>query len=707
MGLHHEFRPASFEEFVGNKAGISVLKSQLAKEPGQRSQAYLFHGPAGTGKTSFARLYRDLLECSESAWYEYNSSNTRGIDTIRELDTQSRYMPIEGTVKCYLLDECFSPDTLVNTPDGRKRIDEVSPGDKVYNLNGVDEVVNVFKNMVTLDRVVRVNFTDGSHVVCSEDHEFYQAGKWIKAKDLTGEHLLSYVSERMSNTHSPKELKNEHDENVPVLQSRVHGVQVESEVLLQKPCREVQTGELAESRESMQVLRNSISGTPQRSDVLQPEMCSKVEEQRSGYTEEDVQSADSESNFRRSEEVCTNRSREGTCEEIIGEDEKEQSRKGSEDPRKDKRNEAYKRHSECVGWGTRGERETNAGIAENACGGIGMDSGTPNPNCQSCREREEEGVLCKACVTDMLQSGHCEPRIADSNRGGRELTQDSLADTTRQEEGLCSSVVGVESVTFFCRGSNDESFRGVIGDKECSQGYVILYDLEIKENHSYIAGGVMVHNCHSLTKAAQEALLKLLEDSPPNTYFFLATTDPQKLTKALKSRCTLVATESPSPREMTEHLNWILDELGISEEEEDKKDFQPVLKAIVESADGSVRDAVKILDSVWEMESFEDMLNAAHTGIPQDEDPNQIVKILIDNKTKGAAKWKALTPILKTVDNNMAEGIRLRILGYLSAVVLNSGSTTIGGIMECFTENYYDSGKAGLILSCLQAVHSA
>lgn len=42
-----------------------------------------------------------------------------------------------------------------------------------------------------------------------------------------------------------------------------------------------------------------------------------------------------------------------------------------------------------------------------------------------------------------------------------------------------------------------------------------LYDIEVKDNHNYIAGGVVAHNCHQLLKPAQEALLKKCEDTPP------------------------------------------------------------------------------------------------------------------------------------------------------------------------------------------------
>ena len=56
---------------------------------------------------------------------------------------------------------------------------------------------------------------------------------------------------------------------------------------------------------------------------------------------------------------------------------------------------------------------------------------------------------------------------------------------------------------------------------------------------------------HQITSAGQNALLKALEDTPEHCYFFLCTTDPQKLIAPLKTRCSIINVKPLTNEEMT------------------------------------------------------------------------------------------------------------------------------------------------------------
>ena len=76
--LVEKYRPTKLENYVGNDQIKKVIKQYLDQND---IQNFLFYGPAGTGKTTLAKLIIKNLDCS----YLYiNSSDERGIDTIRE-----------------------------------------------------------------------------------------------------------------------------------------------------------------------------------------------------------------------------------------------------------------------------------------------------------------------------------------------------------------------------------------------------------------------------------------------------------------------------------------------------------------------------------------------------------------------------------------------------------------------------------------------
>lgn len=116
MPIITDHRPQSFDEVIGNKELVSILRSMVEGEknaPGKISRAILLHGKSGCGKTTLARLFAKEVGCSDCNIIEVDAADNRGIDAIREIKKGARYKPIiGGDKKAYVLDEChgLSPD---------------------------------------------------------------------------------------------------------------------------------------------------------------------------------------------------------------------------------------------------------------------------------------------------------------------------------------------------------------------------------------------------------------------------------------------------------------------------------------------------------------------------------------------------------------------------------------------------------------------
>ena len=101
----------------------------------------------------------------------------------------------------------------------------------------------------------------------------------------------------------------------------------------------------------------------------------------------------------------------------------------------------------------------------------------------------------------------------------------------------------------------------------------------------------VVDECHMLSTAAFNALLKTLEEPPPQVVFVLATTDPQRVLPTILSRCQRFDFRRIPLDALEQHLQWIASQESIP--------IQPeALHVVAQRAQGGLRDAESLLDQL-------------------------------------------------------------------------------------------------------------
>jgi DNA polymerase-3 subunit gamma/tau len=211
----------------------------------------------------------------------------------------------------------------------------------------------------------------------------------------------------------------------------------------------------------------------------------------------------------------------------------------------------------------------------------------------------------------------------------------------------------------------------------------------------------ILDEAHRLNVNFMNAILKAIEEPPEYVYFFICTTDPQKLLTTVKTRCTEIKFKSLTVPELCMVIKRVskLEKLNISKE---------IILNIAEKSGGSPRKALVILESIMELKSDAEQetyieKNAENAG----EDPEiiELARMLLNEKNG----WREIAALLKKLKENgkldEPETVRYIMLGYMNSVLL-SGKKIPRAILalEAFSEPTYNTGKVGITLACINTI---
>ena len=203
----------------------------------------------------------------------------------------------------------------------------------------------------------------------------------------------------------------------------------------------------------------------------------------------------------------------------------------------------------------------------------------------------------------------------------------------------------------------------------------------------------LLDEVQATSKGFQNGLLKPLEDMPSFVYFILCTTDPQKLLKTIRNRCTTYEVNPLSDKDMAALIVSVF----VAEKKQIEDD---VVYDIVEVADGCPRQALVILDQIIDMDPRRQR-RAVRDYVTNEAKTIELCRALLNNRS-----WREIQDILADLTDD-PEKVRRAVIGYMSAVAIKENRESVveqaASVYRCFNVNYFDTGKAGLVFSCYNA----
>ncbi|HYX68263.1 MAG TPA: DNA polymerase III subunit gamma/tau [Terriglobales bacterium] len=152
----------------------------------------------------------------------------------------------------------------------------------------------------------------------------------------------------------------------------------------------------------------------------------------------------------------------------------------------------------------------------------------------------------------------------------------------------------------------------------------------------------ILDEAHQITDAAFNALLKTLEEPPAHVVFMLATTQPEDIPQTIRSRCQHFSFHAVRFEEIVGQLKAIALKEKIQADDE-------ALAMLAEAGDGSMRDALSILDQA--IAGFGEKLTAAAVRGLVGAVPSETLEEMMD-----AVQRNSSEEVLRLVDRLLSEG---------------------------------------------------
>jgi DNA polymerase-3 subunit gamma/tau len=124
IAFYRKYRPQSFNDVIGQEFVLTTLKNSIKNN--KTTNAYIFAGPKGIGKTTIAKIFAKAINCTDSTdgdccntcnncksindqscsdVLELDAASNNGVDEVRKIINNVKYLPTQLKKKVYIIDE--------------------------------------------------------------------------------------------------------------------------------------------------------------------------------------------------------------------------------------------------------------------------------------------------------------------------------------------------------------------------------------------------------------------------------------------------------------------------------------------------------------------------------------------------------------------------------------------------------------------------